>query len=55
MNNIQKCNNKDISKYDTYRNMTIEKQELDFNFSAFYEKHKVYLPKNISPSSNFLS
>ena len=27
----------------------------DFNFSLFYEKHKAYLPKFTSPSSNFLT
>jgi LAGLIDADG endonuclease len=51
------CNNiyRDIRTYSTDTKMTLEKAELDFNFSAFFEKHKVYLPNNISPSSNFLS
>ena len=42
-------------KYSTYTNKTLEKEELNFNFSTFYEKHKAYLPNNLSPSSNFLS
>jgi hypothetical protein len=55
---IQKCKYiyKDISKDSTYTKIggvPLKKEE--FNFSAFYEKHKVYLPKNISPSSYFLS
>lgn len=51
------CNNiyRDIRTYSMDTKMTLEKAELDFNFSAFFEKHKVYLPNNISPSSNFLS
>lgn len=35
--------------------MTLEKEEIKFNFSSFYKKHRAYLPNNISPSSNFLS
>ena len=54
---MKKCNNinKDIRKYSTYINKTWEKEELNFNFSAFYKKHEVYLPNNLSPSSKFLS
>jgi LAGLIDADG endonuclease len=51
LNNISKC----IRKYSTYTNKTWEKEELNFNFSTFYKKHVVYLPNNLSPSSNFLS
>ena len=55
--NTKKGNNinEDIRKYCTYTNKTWEKGELNFNFSAFYKKHEVYLPNNLSPSSDFLS
>lgn len=46
---------KHINKYSTSTSMTWEKEQIKFNFSCFYKKHKAYLPKNISPSSNFLS
>ena len=54
---MKKCNNiyMDIRKYSTYVNKTWEKKGLNFNFSTFYEKHKAYLPNNLSPSNNFLS
>jgi hypothetical protein len=58
INMIKNYNNiyRDIRRYSTYTKMTLEKAEnLDFNFSAFYEKQKIYLPNIKSPSSNFLS
>jgi len=54
---MKKCNDisKYIRKYSTYTNKTWEIEELNFDFSTFYKKHEVYLPNNLSPSSNFLS
>lgn len=43
-----------IRKYSVFIDNNI-KNLLDFDFSIFFEKHKAYLPNNISPSSNFLT
>jgi hypothetical protein len=46
---------KNIRKYSTSLDKILKKEELNFNFSAFYIKHKAYLPNNLSPTYNFLS
>ena len=54
---IKKCKNmyKDFIKYSTYANKTWENERLNFNYNTFYEKHKAYLPTNLSPLYKFLS
>ena len=54
---MKKCNNiyKDIRKYSTYANSTWDKERLNFDFSAFYEKYNTHLPNNNIPSENFLT
>jgi hypothetical protein len=39
-----------ISTVNNYTSITNH-----FNFSLYYKKHKVYLPKHIAPSNNFLT